>query len=110
MNLKLEEIKNLYEKYDKNKNIFDDSMKIIDFFTKEYDKYTINIKLQKYNDEYSVFLSIEEFNKLILNVMIKKLEENNLNYFDNLKNDLVNNDFNEIINKYYMPIKQELMK
>lgn len=104
MNLKFEKLRELYSKHDKNKDIYDDTMRIIDFYTKDCGKYKVNLRFQIYNHIYSVYVSIEEYNKVILNVQFKnnmQLEEYIL-----IKEELEKINFDDFIDKHYTSIQK----
>lgn len=97
------EIIKLCEKYNATKSqqkCNSDVSIVVEFDEKQFDDYIISISMNKVDDIYYIFLFIENNNKILLKGLINESSIEPTDIFSNLKDDLLNMNLNELLEKY----------
>ena len=96
---KLEILCNEY-KNNKNKYSSDDST-LISFDDKWFNNYLVSLSLMKVNNEYNIYLYIEENKRIILKALIESSDILIKQEYDKIRGNLQVLDINEFIDMYY---------
>ena len=105
---KLEELCSLYTKYkDYNNYIYDDVYTIM-YDYKDIDNITLNIKLIKVDNQYMIFIYIDDIDKLSFNGLLEESDKDLTKSYELLKEDLRYLSFENFIDKYYERLKNNI--
>lgn len=100
------ELKELFNLYEESKNNYSsDNNNLIEFDTKEFEEYEVDIAYNNLDDEYYIFIIIEKEKKLKFKGLFKQDKNRIDNIYFELKEDLYSLKFEEFIKKYYLTLK-----
>ena len=106
---KLEELCSLYIKYKELNNYIYDEVDTLMYDYKNIDKYTINIKLIKVNNEYMIFIYIDSIDELLFNGLLEQSNDDLKDKYELLREDLRYLSFENFIDKYYDKLKSNII-